>query len=244
MQANHILTADLLDIIFDERNKEYGAYDLRKNYQQRLGRSVLAMLLIVILLLIAYFLFGSMKSDNTKLLAGPDIKLDAITPKDKKVEIIVPPTVKHETPKIKTIQLTVPKIEENPPENERPPEVKDVENAKIATYNSEGKDDDGSITPPVDERKGVVEAPKKQDNDDVPFTRVEIESQYPGGLNAWAAYLNRNLSYPQDAVDKEVQGMVIIQFIVDIMGNVSDVNAISGPEELRAAAINVIKKSG
>jgi periplasmic protein TonB len=73
---------------------------------------------------------------------------------------------------------------------------------------------------------------------------VEIESQYPGGLNAWAAYLNRNLSYPPDAVEKEVQGTVIIQFIVDILGNVSDVNAISGPEELRAAAVSVIKKSG
>jgi periplasmic protein TonB len=160
MQANRILTADLLDIIFDERNKEYGAYDLRKNYQQRLGRSLLAMLLIVALLLIAYFLFGSMKSDSSRLLAGPDIKLDAVPPKDKKAEMIVPPPVKQEVLKIKTIQLTVPKIEENPPENERPPEIKEVENAKIATFTSDGKDDDGSITPPVDDRKGIVDAEK------------------------------------------------------------------------------------
>ncbi len=243
MHANRILTADLLDILFDERNKEYGAYDLRKNYQRRLGRSVLSMLIIVMLLMIAYFLFGSAKPGSTGLLAGPDVKLDAITPKEKKQEIIVPPPVKHEIPKLKTIPYTVPKIEVDPPANERPPEMKEVENAKIADYTSNGKDDDGSITLPVDERKGIVDAPKKQE-EDAPFTRVEIESQYPGGLTAWAAYLNRNLTYPQDAVDKEIQGTIIIQFIVDVAGNVSDVIAVSGPEELRLAAINVIKKSG
>lgn len=244
MQANHILTADLLDIIFDERNKAYGAYDLRKNYQQRLGRSVLAMLLIVLLLLIAYFLPGSMKPDNTKLLAGPDIVLDPIEKKQEKHEEIKPPPVKPPVEKVRILPYTVPKIVDQPPPEEVPPTVDDIEKAKIGTTYQSGTDEDNIIGPELNEKKGIIEAPKKQDNDDAPFTRVEIESQYPGGLSAWAAYLNRNLSYPQDAADKEIQGTVIIQFIVDMTGNVSDVNAISGPEELRAAAINVIKKSG
>ena len=86
-------------------------------------------------------------------------------------------------------------------------------------------------------------APKKQDDVETIFTKVEIESQYPGGVSAWAAFLNRKLNYPQDAFDSGIEGTVIIQFIVDLQGNVSDVTAISGPEELRAAAINVIKQS-
>ncbi|MEP6725772.1 MAG: energy transducer TonB, partial [Bacteroidota bacterium] len=76
------------------------------------------------------------------------------------------------------------------------------------------------------------------------FTKVEIESLYPGGAGAWIAFLNRSLKYPEDAADNGIQGTVYIQFIVDLQGNVSDVVAISGPEELRAAGVAVIKKSG
>jgi protein TonB len=244
MQANTILTADILDIIFDERNKAYGAYDLRKHYRERLLKAVLVMLAVVVLLFIAYLVAGSMKPKGDRLLAGPDIKLDAAPVKEKKPEIIITPPVKQELPKVKTIALTVPKIVDDPPEDQKVPEITEVEHAKIAAVTSDGKDDDGFITPPVDERKGIADAPKKQDGNDPPFTSVEIESQYPGGLSAWAAFLNRNLTYPEPAVEKGIEGTVWIQFVVDDLGNVSNVIAIGGPEELRATAVGVIKKSG
>jgi protein TonB len=243
MEAGNIMRVDILDIIFDGRNKEYGAYDLRRNYQQRMLRSLLAMLLIVVLLFLAYLLVGSMKHNTGRLLAGSDIILDKVDTKQKKQEIIIPP-VRQEIQKIKIIQFTVPKIADNPPAEEKPPVVDDIDKAKIGAVNQNGADDDKLTGPPVDERKGIIDAPKKQDVDDAPFTKVEIESQYPGGLNAWAAFLNRNLTYPEQAAEKEIQGTVIIQFIVDALGNVSDVMAISGPDELRAAAVAVIKKSG
>jgi len=52
------------------------------------------------------------------------------------------------------------------------------------------------------------------------------------------------LKYPQEAQDNEIQGAVVVQFIVDKGGMVSDVEAISGPQELRDEAVRVIKKSG
>lgn len=79
---------------------------------------------------------------------------------------------------------------------------------------------------------------------DKTFTRVEIESEYPGGAAAWHRFLNRNLRYPQEAIDNEIQGTVVVQFIVDKAGNVSDVEAISGPKELKAESILMIRKSG
>ena len=57
-------------------------------------------------------------------------------------------------------------------------------------------------------------------------------------------YLNKTLHYPDEAVSNEIQGDVVVQFIVDKEGNVSDVEAISGPAELREEAARVIKKSG
>ena len=92
--------------------------------------------------------------------------------------------------------------------------------------------------------KGVVEAPKDNTDYDKTFTKVEIESDYPGGTAAWQRYLQKNLQYPDEAESNEIQGQVVVQFIVDKEGKVSDVEAISGPNELREEAVRVIKKSG
>ncbi len=244
MQANSILSADILDILFDERNKEYGAYDLRKHYNGRMVRSFLAMFIFVLLLLFAYFIFSSMKPVDDKKLTGPDIILGPALPTEKPKPIIIPPVAKPDPPKIKTLQYTVPKITDNPPPEEQPPNVEDLDKAKISISNQSGSDDQGVVGPVNNDGKGIVEAPKKLVQDDAPFTKVEIESEYPGGRSAWAAFLNRNLAYPESAAENGVQGTVLIQFIVDVAGNVSDVKVIAGPAELHEEAIRVIKKSG
>lgn len=78
------------------------------------------------------------------------------------------------------------------------------------------------------------------------FTNVEIESEYPGGISAWAKFLQANLKYPNKAARKKIEGTVIVQFIVDKDGSISDVLAIDGPENggLKAEAERVIKISG
>ena len=52
------------------------------------------------------------------------------------------------------------------------------------------------------------------------FIRVEIESEFPGGIKAWQTYLTKNLSYPQGAIDRDAEGMVAIRFIVDKVGKI------------------------
>lgn len=76
--------------------------------------------------------------------------------------------------------------------------------------------------------------------------QVQIESAYPGGSSAWLSYLNRTFSYPQEAQRNSIQGTVIVQFIVDEQGKVSDIEAVSGPTSggLREEAIRVIRRSG
>ena len=241
-----ILSADVLDIIFDQRNKEYGAYDLRKNYQRRLTKSLSITSLVVVLLCLTYILFGSMKPDGGPLVVDGIIDLAAIPPKEKPAEKIVPPPVKQvQPPAIKTFQFTKPLIVNvDPPENERPPEQETLETARIGTINQNGKDDDNAVTSPVPAENGVVAAPEKHSMGDETFRKVEIDAQYPGGLEAWRVFITRKLVYPQEAADEGKQGTVYVQFIVDKEGNVSDVNAISGPSELYAAAVSVIKKSG
>lgn len=250
MEVNKILSADVLDIIFEGRNKEYGAYDLRKTYNKRLVTSLLIVGALCLLLFIGYLASALLaNNDNNKKVDVQDVQLEEIKQEEKKEDPPPPPPPKPpDPPKVEMAKFTPPKIvkDEEVKEEEKPPEVEKLEDTKIGLTNQEGQKDEGIVAPPVEDGgKGVVEAPKKDDEDwDKTFTKVEIESEYPGGAAAWQRYLNRNLRYPQEAIDNEVQGAVVVQFIVDKEGNVSEVEAISGPNELRAEAVRVIKKSG
>ncbi|WP_205508844.1 energy transducer TonB [Longitalea arenae] len=250
MEVNKILSADVLDIIFEGRNKDYGAYELRKTYNRRLITSLLIVGALCLLMFIGYLVSSLLetKTDTDKVVVQ-DVQLEEIKQEEKREEPPPPPPPKPpEPPKVEMAKFTPPKIvkDEEVKEEEKPPEVEKLEETKIGTMNQEGQKDEGIVAPPVDDAgKGVVEAPKKDEEDwDKTFTKVEIESEYPGGAAAWQRYLNRNLRYPQEAIDNEVQGAVVVQFIVDKEGNVSDVEAISGPNELRGEAVRVIKKSG
>jgi periplasmic protein TonB len=250
MEANKILSADVLDIIFEGRNKDYGAYELRKTYNKRMITSLVIVAAVIALLFVGYLVSSLLEDkEETKTVQVQDVQLEEIKQEEKKEEPPPPPPPKPpEPPKVEMAKFTPPKIvkDEEVKEDEKPPEVEKLEETKIGTMNQEGQKDEGIVAPPVEDAgKGVVEAPKKDDEDwDKTFTKVEIESEYPGGAAAWQRYLNRNLRYPQEAIDNEVQGAVVVQFIVDKEGNVSDVEAISGPQELRAEAVRVIKKSG
>jgi protein TonB len=248
MDVNKILNADILDIIFEGRNKEYGAYDLRKTYNKRMLRAILGMAIILVLLFAGYMLSNLNGDSNKKALIVDDVQLEDVK-EEKKNEPPPPPPPKIEPPKVEMAKFTPPKIvpdKEVKPE-EKPPEQEKLEDTKIGTVNQEGVKDEGITAPPVsDAGKGVVEAPKDNEDYDKTFTKVEIESEFPGGAGAWLRYLNKNLRYPDDAVNNEIQGTVVVQFIVDKEGNVSDVQPISGPDNggLREEAVRVIKKSG
>jgi protein TonB len=248
MEINKILNADILDIIFEGKNKEYGAYELRKTYNKRLIKAIIATTAVILLLFIGYFLSNITGNGAKKQAVVEDVQLEDVK-QEQKNEPPPPPPPKVEPPKVEMAKFTPPKIvkDNEVKEEEKPPEQEKLEDTKIGTVNQEGTKDEGITAPPVsDAGKGVVEAPKDNEDYDKTFTKVEIESEFPGGAAAWLRYMNKNLRYPDDAVNNEIQGTVVVQFIVDKEGNVSDVQAISGPENggLREEAVRVIKKSG
>ena len=250
MEVNKILSADILDIIFEGRNKEYGAYELRKTYNKRLVTALVSMAALCVLMFGGYFLSNALgNDDDNKKLQAQDVQLEEVKQEQKEEEPPPPPPPKPpDPPKVEMTKFTPPKIvkDEEVKEEEKPPEVEKLEETKIDVVNQEGVKDEGIVAPPVDDAgKGVVEAPKKVEEDwDKTFTKVEIESDYPGGQAAWQRYLLKTLRYPQEAQDNEIQGTVVVQFIVDQAGAVSSVEAIAGPSELRDEAVRVIKKSG
>ncbi|HTI12834.1 MAG TPA: TonB family protein [Puia sp.] len=250
MEADKILHSSTLDIVFDGRNKDYGAYELRKHYNQRLLLALAGMAFVTMSLFATFFLTRN-GSPAKQVMMVKDIQLDQVV-EEKKNEPAPPPPPPKELPqKVEITKFTPPRIvkDNEVKEEDKPPIQDKLEDTRIGTINQEGVKDEGVTAPPVsDAGKGVVEAPKATVVEDYEktFVKVEIESEYPGGIAAWQRYLNKNFRYPDEGLNNEIQGVVVVQFIVDKEGIVSDVQAISGPDQggLREEAIRVIRKSG
>jgi len=188
--------------------------------------------------------FCCTKKTNSNSLQ--DVQL-ANVQEEKKPEPPPPPPPKQEPPKVEITKFTPPKIvkdEEVKPE-EKPPEQEKLEDTKIGTINQEGEKTD-VVAPPVEQSTGQVQAPKAQEEDyDKEFKTVQIEAKFPGGAGAWQKYLERNLNsnVPVDNGAPPANYTVIVSFLVDKSGNISEVQALNDPGYGTAAeAVRVIKK--
>ena len=246
MELNKILTADFLDILFEGRDKEYGAYNLRKTYNNRLRFALIGTVSLCILLIVGSLLANSVKKKQGEILVQ-DVSLENMQQdKEKPPPPPPPPPPKQEPPKVEITKFTPPKIvkdEEVKPEEEIK-EVEKLEDTKIGTINQEGEKDQGVVAPVVEKTTGVVEAPKEEDYDKV-FTVVQIPAEFPGGLPAWQKYLERNLNRDLPVENGAPPGKytVYVTFIVDKSGGISDVQAENDPGYgTKDEAMRVIKK--
>ncbi|HEX8461677.1 MAG TPA: energy transducer TonB [Segetibacter sp.] len=250
MDANKILNADILDIIFEGKNKEYGAYELRRTYNRRITIAMVTMATICLLLFLSQILAKGNDSDKNQIIVQ-DVQLEDIKKQEEKKPEPPPPPPppKAEPPKVEITKFTPPKIVKDEEVKEPPPEVEKLEDTKIGTINQEGKKDEGFVAPPVEASgTGVVAAPPKQEEDyDKVFTKVEKEAKFPGGMEGWKRYLERNLNANVAADDGAPMGnyTVKVQFIVDKEGGISNVTAIEVPKACPSCgpeAVKVIKK--
>jgi protein TonB len=245
MEKANILTADLLDILFEGRNKNYGAYQLRKTYDRRIAWSLAGTFFLCLL-----FVFGTIlanKKKNAQVFIGPEIELQNIKTDEPKPEI-PKPLPKLEMPKVEMTRFTPPKIvvDEEVKPDEEIKEVQQLEETKIGTINQEGIKDDETVAPPVEKNTGVVNALKNNKDIDDEVAIVQIQAKFPGGLEGWKRYLERNLNkdVPSENGAPPADYTVIVSFIVDRAGNISDVKAENDPGYgTKAEAIKVILKS-
>lgn len=226
MDINKILKADVLDIIFEGRNKDYGAYDLRKTYNKRITSAILFTVAICAVFMLLSFIFKDKKA--TSLVIVEDVSLSNVKQEEKKPELPPPPPPpKQEPPKVEITKFTPPKIvpDEEVKEDEKPPVVEELAETKIGTVNQEGKKDEGVVEAPKEVSTGGTAAPVVDNDYDKIHTTVEIEAEFPGGTEAWRRHLQRNLNAeaPKDEGAPPGRYTVIVSFIVDRSGKISDV---------------------
>lgn len=246
MEINKILSSDILDLLFEDRNKAYGAYDLRKTYKKRLTIALLITAAVALLALGGSLLASSLKQKEGKVQVKEMTLTELNQEEEKKPEPPPPPPPKQEPPKVEMTKFTPPKIvkDEEVKKDEIPPETKELEDTKIDVVSQEGIKDEGLAPAIVDEGKQVVEEKKEEDPNKV-FEKVEVEASFKGGEREWTKYLQRNLDANVAIENGANEGSytVVVQFIVDKEGKISDVRALSnhghGMEE---EAMRVIKR--
>jgi protein TonB len=245
MEKMQILTSDLLEIIFDGRNKSYGAYDLRKTYNKRISYALTGTFFVALLFVISAVVANSSKRNSMSPIIQ-DVILEKIKP-DEIISEPPPPPPKQEPPKVEMTQFTPPKIMNDALVDERD-EIKPMElleNTRIGNKNQEGTPDDGIIAPPVESSIDKIELPKNIDHNEKTYYVVQNPAEFPGGLSAWSKYLERNLNRDLPINNGAPSGKytVVVSFTVDKNGAISDVLAENNPGYgTDLEAIRVIKK--
>lgn len=230
MEINKILSSDLLDLLFEDRNKAYGAYDLRRTYNKRLTTALICTAAVALLALFGSLLAGELQKGKGKIEAKEVVLTDLKQEEEKKPEPPPPPPPKQEPPKVEMTKFTPPKIvkDEEVKKEDIPPEQEKLEDTKIALVSQEGIKDADLAPAVIDEGKKVIEE-KKDDDENKVFEKVEVEATFKGGEKEWRRYLERNLNAntPVDNGAPSGSYTVIVQFIVDKEGQISDVRAVT-----------------
>lgn len=229
MEANKILNADILDILFEGKNKAYGAYQLRKTYNSRLFKAMLAtgalLLLLGVGILLASITRKAVDVLNTQETEMAEVKKDEPPPPPPPVTPPPPPP----PPEIKQIQFTPPvvKKDEEVKKDEKIEEIKEEAQISTKTVETENTKQIIEVAPEETKQSEVIAEvkPKEAPKEDEIFTKVENEAEYPGGPGAWGKYLKNNLNanVPVDNNAPSGTYTVIIRFVVAKDGTISDV---------------------
>jgi periplasmic protein TonB len=217
-----------LDVIFAGRNKSYGAYELRKDNSKTTSRAViigsLLFITMVSLPLIIKYISGILPEDEkmkvTEVVLAPP-------PPINKEELPPPPP---EPPKPKVDQIKFPPPVVVPAEEVRDEEPPTVEELKVADPGQKTIEGDPNADIVIDEPVG--EAPKQaevtEDNSIRDFASVEVLPNPPGGMQGWGKYLQKNLKYPPIARENNITGRVIMSFVVEKNGQLTDIKVLRG----------------
>ena len=247
MNANYS-NASMLDMVFEHRNKAYGAYVLRRDSNKTVKQAMLSILSVVTLFCLGNFIRENMHSGK-KNDYNPNHIFTAseVGPITKPVEKIKPPVQPPKPPKtaaaIPTIRNTESRVvAQSQMHEDSIPATKDLANVESGvTTNTTASPGmgatDGKGTEKVFEAaREVMPAPPAV------YIYVEHMPEFPGGEKALLEFIARNTEYPQMERDNDIAGKVITQFTVNEDGTISDIQILRSPSGgFNKEAVRVLK---
>lgn len=222
-------TGDMLDIIFANRNKSYGAYQLRRDYPKYLGRAMVFGLLLIALMFAFPYILSAVRD---------------LVPKEKPVDVVAelgpppdidpnnppppppPPPPTPPPPTRSTVKFVPPVIKKDIEVQEE--EVKTIEELidKKEDIGNEDKKGNDEAAPAIEENPSelqVIEEPKVVEDKTYEMFDIQKPPSFPGGEAELMKFLNKNIEYPALAKENNIQGVAVLTFVVNKDGSVSDV---------------------
>ena len=254
-----LTSSEWRDLIFADKNKEFGAYQLRKASDKRHNMAFLYMLIglaVVVILVIAYSKYTDYRDEQKalelqeqreKMMAAAIEQVEEEAPEEE------PEEQKFEQPEIEvpeevlaTVQVTqIAIVEADKVKNEvMDMETQKEDNTARGVVTQEGSDDADKFKAVqeqvvVKEPEPEVVKPKEEEI----FVAVEQLAEFPGGQAALMKWLSNNIRYPESAQQNDIQGRVIVKFVVEKDGSIGQATIAKGVDkDLDREAIRVVKK--
>jgi protein TonB len=232
-----------LNLIFANRNQAYGAYQLRKENARNTNKAMAIAITLFIVILASPTIANIIKG-----------YIPAADPKISKVDVVLlpPPPIAHVTPPPPTqeaarphndmvrfpppIVRPDPEVRENPPTDEvlqqKDPGPKTIDGDKGNPINVDDQVGTADKAPPVTEEDNSVHS----------FGGIEVEPSPIGGMDKFYSFLGAKIKYPEQAKEVGTQGRVVLTFVVEKDGSLTDIKAIRDPGNgLGDEAIRVLK---
>lgn len=253
-----LTSAEWNNIIFAEKNKEFGAYQIRKSSDRRHNLAMLFMLIglvIVTLLVIGLNKYSDYRAEQAalalqeqrekmmaaQLAAEQEAQEEEEMPEEQKFEqpeVVVPEEV------LATVQVTqIAIVDADKVKNEvMSMDAQKEDNTARGVVTQEGSDDADKFKA-VQEQVVVKEPEPQVKKEEEIFVAVEQQAEFPGGQAALMKWLSNNIRYPEAAQQNDIQGRVIVKFVVEKDGSIGAASIVKGVDkDLDREALRVVKK--
>ena len=250
MSKIDLISNEWTDLVFEGRNQSYGAYQLRKSTGKRNLWALIIVALAAVLLYLGLQL-QRMAEANKKVENTQAVELAKLnTEKKKEAKVEKKEIIRQEPEKVveqvkSSVKFTAPVIkkdEEVKEEDEIKLDEVQKSDKAVGAFTVEGNDEVGGAVLKAKEDIAAPEPPKHVVEETKIFTVVEQMPMYPGGDGALMGYLRDNIHYPTVAAENGVQGRVVVGFVVERDGSITDVKVLRSVDpSLDREAMRVVK---
>jgi protein TonB len=217
----NLYNAEWLDLVFDHRNKAYGAYELRQHYSRTMSKAM-GLTFAGLAVLIAASVIFKPKPANTVYI-GPEFRILPPVSKIIDPEIKKPEVIKHVEPaEVSATGFVIPVIVPSEPV-EQPPVIADIKDA-IGPQDVKGPAGGDNVIKPETGTGGGGDAVKIDEHIyDAGGEGLEAMPEPVGGATSWSKFLQKNLRYPAVAQEQGISGRVFLSFVIEKDGHLSNI---------------------
>ena len=208
-----------IDMVFEGRNKSYGAYELRqKNPRMTMIALLIGALLFAGLLALPLINWPSSDDNDQEKVTMVDMAKLAPPPPDK--PLVPPPPPPPPAPKIDEVKFVKPKVVEKEKVVEEIKTIEELKDKNVGAKDVKGQED-GKIV--IDEPSGEGDKDAKIVEDNTIYNAVEVKPDFPGGIAKFYAYVQKNFRVPEE---EDIKGKIIVQFVVEKDGSLTDIKVV------------------